>query len=444
MRLTQFLLFSLFGTIFIADAKYLSGLGPVTRLIDIVPDLLSGIIFLAVIIFFSINKRLDIPVKYLIIGFFITLHLFVGALINSVQPGAIFSGIRVYFKYIPLFLLPMVLVFTSRDVMRYIKFVLGLSVIQMPIALYQRFVEFKFSDFASGDVVRGTLTSSGILSIYLICAIAVLTAFYLRKRISHIKYAILLFILFIPTTINETKSTLILLPIALFMPVLLDTTRGQIERLRMFIPTALIGLVLIGVFAAIYNQHWAKGGTNILYFLTKGEAIDMLYKGQVRGKGYDTARIDSIVLALKGLSDDPVHVAVGLGMGNVATSFSKVLGGEYEEYSDYGVRVTTISYLLWETGIIGVLLVYVFLYQLYKDVRYFKDDRDFIGVLSLGWCVVTVILSISMFYKTLLDQNTISYLFWFISGHIVAESTRCRVAALHNQQSNISPSGLST
>lgn len=423
MRLIHFLLFVLFGTIFISDAQFVKGLGPVSRFIASVPDLLSIVIAIAVIIFFSANKRLDMPGKYLAIGFIITLHLLIGVLINAVQPGAVFAGIRVYYKYLPLFILPMVIIFSDRDIMRYFLYVLALSLLQFPIAIYQRIFEFS-SHGGTGDVVRGSLTSSGILSIYLISVIAVLTAFYVRKHISRLKYGILLVILFIPTTINETKSTLILLPLALLVPILFDATRGQLERFRKLVPVTVIGVMLIGVFVAIYDQNWDKGGSSILGFLTRGEVFDMLYKEQDPGRGYDTGRIDSIVLALRELSDDPVHVAVGLGMGNVAMSFSRVLGGEYIEYADYGVRVTTIAYLLWETGVIGVLLVFVFLYLLFRDARSLKHHHDFIGTMSLAWCAVILIMMVSMFYKTLLDQNIISYLFWFLSGHVVAESMR--------------------
>ena len=67
---------------------------------------------------------------------------------------------------------------------------------------------------------------SSMLSIFLICVVAVLMGMYLRKQITGKALAVLFLLLLIPTTINETKGTLVLLPIALGTIFVLDAKPG--------------------------------------------------------------------------------------------------------------------------------------------------------------------------------------------------------------------------
>jgi hypothetical protein len=237
----------------------------------------------------------------------------------------------------------------------------------------------------------------------------------------------LVIVIFVPTTINESKGTLVLIPFALVMPIFFNTSQSIFTRMKLLSVIALIGVSLIGVFITVYNDRFHFHGGEVNDFLFRGKVIDELYRKNDPGKGYDTGRIDSIVLSIRELSSDPIHLLVGLGMGNVASSFANVLAGEYsEKYFDYGVRVTTIAYLLWETGIIGVLLVTILLYMIFSDAKRVSKDDGYIGMLGLGWSAVVIVVSISMFYKTLIEQNVISYLFWFFSGYMVSQNAKLR------------------
>jgi hypothetical protein len=249
-----------------------------------------------------------------------------------------------------------------------------------------------------------------------------LTAAYIKKRIRVATYILLVGALFIPATINESKGTLILLPFALLVPTLMSSQGQAFGRIRKMAGTVLVGILLVGVFVGIYDRRWSDEGGSILSMYSEESISSRLYKAQEPGRGYDTGRIDSIVIAVRELSTDPVSLAVGLGMGNVASSFSRTLVGEYSDrYVDYGVRVTTIAYLLWETGVIGVLLAIIFLVMVFKDARAVSRLDGFCGVVALGWMGVVSVIGLSMFYKTLIEQNVLDYLFFFISGYIIAE-----------------------
>src|SRR5690606_3047772 len=131
--------------------------------------------------------------------------------------GAVVAGLRNYFQVLPFLLLPAVHPFTRKDLKLQVVCLLGLLVIQSPLAVYQRFVQFAHR-MHPGDPVAGMTTSSGVLSLLMICAIVVLLALYLRKTLSFPVMVAAVAAFFLPTTLNETKSTLILLPLAVLLP----------------------------------------------------------------------------------------------------------------------------------------------------------------------------------------------------------------------------------
>ena len=85
-------------------------------------------------------------------------------------------------------------------------------------------------DRFSGDDVRGTIMDSGILSMFLICVALVLTGMMLKRRISIFWYAVGFLLLLFPTTINETKVTVLFVPFGLFVTLVMGAERGK--RLR--------------------------------------------------------------------------------------------------------------------------------------------------------------------------------------------------------------------
>ena len=69
-----------------------------------------------VILALAINQRKTaIPFKYMVWAMFFVIALICGAFTNQVNTGAVVFGIREYFKYAPLFLLPLVYEFSEKD-----------------------------------------------------------------------------------------------------------------------------------------------------------------------------------------------------------------------------------------------------------------------------------------------------------------------------------------
>ena len=424
----------LFIAIFSLD--YLSlDLGLIPRKLTWVPEIMS--VIAGAIVVFRV-RLVKIRLRYIIIFVFFLLHVLAGAVANKLQPGPMIAGIRTYFKYIPFFLLPFTMSFSEKRLQRYIKFFLVLSIIQCPIAFYQRF--FQFKGVLTGDLITGTLSSAGVLSIYLIGCISILFAFFLRNKITSRTFFIILLILFLPTTINETKASLILLPLAMFVPAFYNS-KDEVKK-RKYLVASLIAALLFISFVPIYDylikpRH--KFGI-IDFFTTKELAVPYLYKAsgeeyekeiekrdnaliapnEFRETTKNIKRIDSIVIASRALSRDPALLFLGLGIGNVTASFVKGWSGEYSHYVELRSGMTALTRLLWEVGLIGVICVVIFFGFVFYDARRVSYYQNFLGALSLGWISIPVILFVCLFYNNFLVHNVIGYCFFFISGIIIS------------------------
>lgn len=162
-----------------------------------------------------------------------------------------------------------------------------------------------------------------------------------------------------------------------------------------------------------------------------GKAADSVYKGATEentaniegGAMREIGRVDSMIMAIKILSKKGVIVLYGAGLGNASASFSNLLGGEYSWVVDeYGGDFTTITNLLWEIGVIGVLFSITLLIMIFCDAMKLSRNQVTSGVIALGWLGVSSIILISMGYTNLIGRNVISFLVWFFSGYIISKA----------------------
>jgi hypothetical protein len=176
-----------------------------------------------------------------------------------------------------------------------------------------------------------------------------------------------------------------------------------------------------------------RRGEGLLDFLTKeGRVEGYLSKDAEVGTTGEVGRVDGIVLPLIVLRADPVALILGLGMGSVTES---VFGEQYEGryYWRYGqFKVSAVSRLLWETGVLGVILVYVLLWVIFIDARKLLDDESAYGMLAQAYVAIVPIIAISMVYGDLIESAAMGILFWYYAGVVVGHrnySSRSRPAS---------------
>ena len=417
------LIYLLFLSIFFLG--YLSGssdqLHILPRSVSWLPELLSILIILIISIRITLGYGKDIPpicIFFLILFF---LNITIGAIINQVPAGPLIAGSRSYLKLIPFFILPFVYRFSSQQITGQLKLLLFLCLIQVPVTLYQRLVLSR--GIASGDAVSGTLTGSGLLTILLTCAIAILMAFYLAKRIEFRSFIFIFFLLFLPMAMNETKVSVILLPLAIVLPILLSSHGINLKQL---IPLIFLGSVAGIGFIFIYDHFQASSRSGILDFVMEGEGQGYEFSGAEIGTHHgNVGRADALVLAFKILSKNILNLLFGLGIGNVKDSFLPSLSGVYaEKFSSFNVSKSSLSLILWELGILGALLHYALFFMVFIISRRLSKHDSLVGALSHGWSVVAIIIMIATPYASIFNENVTGYLFWYFSGYIISENVK--------------------
>lgn len=418
----RYMIYTMFFIIFIAEYLF-EKFGVQSKIFAALPEMVSIYTGVYVLLVFSINRRAKIRMRYMFFSGFFLLHIAIGIIGNHVQPLAVLAGLRTYLKFIPFFLLPLVY---DQDVPRIrsqLIVLLALGIMQLPLALYQKLFEFSYT--YSGDYIAGTLRAAPKLTLYLIGTIAVLVGFYLKKRITGKTFALLTAFAFIPTAINETKATIILLPLALLIPTLFEVDKQN--RLKILATVIPIGVLLILGFNYAYQMLYTETGRSDAFtFFSSARVEKYLYKGaeagEVSGESEgEVGRIDAVILAYKENSKDFFRLVWGVGIGNAAVSFSRKFQGKYNaEYMRLGGKMGSIAGFLWEIGLLGIVHVIWLLLLIFSDAIKLRKRDDLVGALALGWIGVTTIFLVSMPYQNLITTNGLIYPFSYISGYLAA------------------------
>jgi hypothetical protein len=400
--------------------------------VHFLPELLSAIVTLYVVIAGTRDRfRLVAPKYWFAFGAFAVLIL-CGAINSGAGTGSMLSGMRFDLRAIPLFFLPAVLPTSEQQLKRQLNLLLALAFLQVPVAVYQRWIVISEGRY-SGDSVQGTLMDSGILSIFLIAVVLVLTGLALRRRIGKLKYILLIALLLFPSVINETKGTLVLLPVALMVTLIMGGEQGK--RLR-YAGFAALGLVaFVAFFVPVYNMmeehNPYKSEKDITNYVTNQNQLSRYMSSDVSGVGTikDVRRGDAIAVPLQFLSRDPAELAFGLGIGSVSPSnFGKKFEGSYFLLFQKFL-ITSFTFFLLEFGIFGVIVIAVLFWLVFMDTLAVAQlDDSLIGGIAAGWTGVVALIALGIVYTILHEFVSVTYLASYFTGVICA-----RRVSLSNQ-----------
>lgn len=413
---------------FLVDGDYWGRWAILPGFVKYLPELLGLIAAVVVVLAGTRNRfRFVRPQYWLVFGAF-AIVISCGAFANSVEPGPVFAGIRNYLRAIAWFLVPAVYAYEDRELRTQMRLLAVVAILQVPFAVQQRLATTGQGS-TTGDFTTGTLLISSIMSIFLICCMGVTAALVARRKMAVKQFVLLTALMFLPTTINETKGTLVLLPIALSFALLAAAKPGR--RLRAALMATGLVATLGAVFFPVYDyyQLQRRYSVPLSEFLTDPERLERyLWSDQDVGATRTAGRVDSIVVPLTRLAEDPVQLAFGYGIGNVSESaLGHAFVGEYFEiFAPF--LTTAFSRVLLETGVLGAGLVFLLLWLIYKDAWVVARRRDdVIGAFAAGWVGVTVVMGVCMFYKDVIAHASLSFLFWYFSGLIAAARMRATV-----------------
>ena len=398
-------------------------------LVKFAPEVMS-ILVAAAVFFEGVRKGFpNVATKYWIVFGSLAFIVICGILTNSVGSGPVFAGIRIYIRAMPLFFVPAVFNFSEEQIKIQVKLILAIGLLQVPVSVYQRYVIWAAGRF-SGDDVRGTAADSGILSIIVVCLALVLLGAYMRKQLSASRFFPLFFLMLLPSMINETKATVILLPIGLLTTIVAGSPRGQ--RTKVFATgMALLvafGAILIPVYDWMAEKNPYKNEQHLVDFFTNQKEMDryMNTKGGAGiGARHAVRRNDAIRVPVEYLAKDPVKLSFGLGIGNASHSnMGEQFTGMYYDLFQY-FAVLSFSTFLLELGLFGTLLVFVLYALLFFDaIAVAREDRGILGSLAAGWIGIMPVIAAATFYSPLQQYTMLSFLFWYFAGMVAARRTQ--------------------
>jgi hypothetical protein len=435
----QLFTLAILGCVMVCDFLVQSlALPPILRFL---PECISCIVILYVLIAGTRDRFQFVAPKYWFVFIMLAVVVACGIINNNPGAGPMISGARFYFRATPLFFLAAVLPMSDENLMRQLKLLLYFGFLQLPVAMYQRWIILDQDRF-SGDDVRGTLIESGILSMFLICAALVLVGLVLKRRIGNVWFLVLFLILLFPTTINETKVTVIFLPIGLFVTVMVGAQPGKRLRYAALGMTAL--MVFGAIFIPIYDLMEEKNPykVSIVDFFTNEKELNKYLVSNTKSSGAGVGsskhahRAEAMVVPVKYLAKDPVRFAFGLGLGNVSPSnIGKNFEGNY-----YGLFQNLLelsfTYFVLEFGVLGVVLIGALFWMVFWDsVKVARSDDSLTAGIASGFAGVVCVFLISTIYNNFHLFTSVTFLYWYFAGVICARAMALRRGAVRVPQS---------
>ena len=411
----------------VSVASYLTELRLAPGVIKYLPEALSVVAFLSVLLIGPRERFRFIAAKYWVVFGALSAVIACGVIVNHVTPGTLIGGMRNYLRAIPFFLIPVVFEFSGAQILTQLRLLLAIALFQLPVSLYQRYEVIAHGRW-TGDPVSGTLIISSIMSIFLIAAICIAAALTLRGRLRWKTFLVLFLLLIIPTTINETKSTLLLLPIGLLTTLMVGSPREK--RLRI----GVSAFALLAVFGAVYvpvYDYFATANNPYPYtvesFFSNGRTVERYVdQGTDLGSRKEAGRWDALVVPLQTFASDPVHLVLGVGIANgSASAFGSGYTGQYYGlFGRYTIETSGAAFII-EIGVLGLALI-LLLYALILGDAYAvaAEEQTVIGSIALAWLGITLVMALAMFYKSLHYFESLSYLYWYFSGLVAAERQR--------------------
>ena len=346
----------------VTTAAYLVSLNLLPAPFKLLPELMSGVLLLPLTIAGLNGGFRRVPAKYWALLIAAVAVLASGVVANGVESGPIINGARSFLRALPLFAIPFVFTFTATQLRSQLWVVGAIALVQVPLAVTQRLIAYA-TGHGSGDTVFGTLMISGILTVFLVSAICVAAAFAARGRLGWLRFTLFSLALLVAISVNETKVTVLLLPLGLLLAFGVASPRGR--RLRnLGMATALLGF-MAAVFVPVYdyyNAAYVEHPVLLSDYATDPKMLqEYLDTDAAVGSSEYAGRADATVVPFAEISRSPISLALGFGMGNASSSsLGTDFSGAYDAlYSSYIVTSSSAVFLL-ETGLLGCLLVVLF------------------------------------------------------------------------------------
>lgn len=296
---------------------------------------------------------------------------------NSIAESV--AGFKRYFQVFGLMLALALLAFSKQDFLRWQKFLLGIALLQFPFALYELLVlvpqrgGLSKASFTT-DVVAGTFGANlegGSPGMVMVVFLLVVFAFlFSRWRSGLISGPATLFFslfLILPVGMGENKVVVLMLPMAWFVLVRHDVARSPVK----YLPVLLAGLLMTGVLGYVYVELIMKSNIS--------DVIRSTVSYNFADAGYGAFFLNRTTVLTFWFGQQGLHDPTGFFFGNgLGSAFLGQISGHVGmRYPRYGIDLTAASTLLWDLGIIGlVMFVTIFTGAWQTAGKIYRESQD--------------------------------------------------------------------
>lgn len=334
-------------------------------------SLLLGLMALIVqLVAFSKPRTIPISAQYLWLAFgFFLLSALLSEMINWDGFKAFIVGFKGYFQAWGFLLAIYVFIKTPLQARRLIQCLYWLALIQLPFVFHEYWflVPQRTNAIAAAhgvvavDIVAGTFGGSmygggrsALLAALIVIAVALLLAKWQRQLISTASACALAFIVFIPMLLNEAKIILVLLPLAILFLFKNEIVSRPLRFL--LIVAALIFSLMLAFYSYAILPNATQKSQNLQHLLSETIAYNFGDKGYGNDKLNRTS-VYSFWLSQQKYAS-PIQTLFGQGLGQTnAGSLVNTQTLATHKYASYGIGLTAISSLLWETGVVGLFVI---------------------------------------------------------------------------------------
>jgi hypothetical protein len=379
------------------------------RWLVFLPEIL-GLLFFTVLLFK--NKTLvSHPAVYILLG--LAVLSIISFQLEGSNPFIYALGMRNYFKFSLFFFIPLMLREPSfnRIKEQFPRFILVVAVLQLPIAVIQKVMYWG----RTGDVITGSLgaNASGLLSQFLYMTLPLVIALYFEKRINIRQTIILALMIVAPTTINETKMTLIFMAVLIAVYVLISNK----IKFKQKIATIVVGGMMMSAFVWAYSRYSTYGDSRLDEVYTMAFSGDLYEKYYLKKQG-TLNRIPCIQFAYSNIASNGfIAYLIGVSPGNASNSFSyEGMGTYYKRYIQLKIDGVQLAQYIWEWGTIGLLIWAILFGRLFYDASKLKKS-----IYNMWFTGMVGVAMVGTIYNPNIMTEVLGYYFWFTAGIVARE-----------------------
>jgi len=323
-------------------------------------SILSFMLLLSSLVNMAWNKQRQVP-GFMLLALVFMLYAILVSMIQWHSFGEFVAGFKRYFQSFGLMVALTMLIFSPPSYVRWRRFLLVVALLQFPFALYELLVLVPQRgglalSSETTDVIAGTFganlqggSPNSVMVTYLFVALSFLVARWRSGLIGSGPFYLLALICLLPLGMGETKIAVFMLPLVGFILIRKDLAHSPLR----YVPALLAVAVLTMMLGYLY--------VTVIMHSNLDEVVNTTLRYNVGDQGYSRRqllnRLTSITFWFKEQGfHDPASFLIGNGLGSSFSSLGALGGHLGLKYLNYGINLTAGSTLLWDTGLIGLVL----------------------------------------------------------------------------------------